>query len=57
MADYVYIPTGKRVSVADGKQMPPALFAPAEGQKAAPKKATAKPKAAPRKRAAKPKEQ
>lgn len=42
--DYVFVPTGVRVTVADGKKLPPALYAPVEQ----PKKSTT-----PRKRAAK----
>ena len=41
--EYVFIPTGGIVSVADGKRLPPALYAPVKKE---PKR-----KAAPRKRA------
>lgn len=41
--DYVFVPTGVRVTVADGKKLPPVLYAPVEQPK----------KRAPRKRAAK----
>ena len=41
--DYIFVPTGTMVTVADGKKLPPALYVPVEQPK----------KRAPRKRAAK----
>lgn len=42
--DYVFIPTGGIVSVADGKKLPPTLYAPVKNEpkgKAAARKRTA----------------
>ena len=41
--DYTFIPTGARVSVADGKKLPPALYVPVtQPKKRAPRKRGAK---------------
>lgn len=42
MAAFVYIPNGQIVKVADGKQLPSALYKPFEEPKKAPKKKAAK---------------